>query len=217
MTMAGHRWFDDGFSDPPAPGPGPARASDRASMVERQLRARDIRDERVLAAFAKVPRERFVPPDQVAWAYADHPLQIGLGQTISQPYMVALMTQELRIGGEEKVLEVGTGSGYQAAILAELGARVFSVERIPELSEAAGRVLGGLGYGGVRLLVGDGTQGWPGEAPFDRIVVTAGSPSVPESLKAQLAEGGILAIPVGGDGWQDLRILARRGGRFDER
>jgi protein-L-isoaspartate(D-aspartate) O-methyltransferase len=218
--MTGHRWLDNEFSDPPAPGRGAggdSRAAERADMVDRQLRARDIRDERVLAAFATVLRHRFVPPDEASWAYADHPLSIGQGQTISQPYMVALMTQELRIAGGEKVLEVGTGSGYQAAILAELGARVFSIERISELSRAAGSLLRDLGYEGVRLHVGDGTRGWPAEAPFDRIIVTAGSPSVPESLKAQLADGGILAIPVGGDLWQDLLIVARRGSRFDTR
>jgi protein-L-isoaspartate(D-aspartate) O-methyltransferase len=190
---------------------------DREFMVERHLRTRGVREERVIAAFRRVPRHLFVPPEEVSRAYADHPLPIGHGQTISQPYMAAWMTQELGIAGGEKVLEVGTGSGYQTAILAEMGARVFSIERIPELSERAWGVLQAQGYGEVRRRVGDGTLGWPEEAPFDRIVVTAGSPSVPESLKAQLVDGGILAIPVGGEGWQDLLVITRRGGRFDTR
>jgi protein-L-isoaspartate(D-aspartate) O-methyltransferase len=193
-----------------------AFAARRRDMVERQLRSRDIRDARVLEAFRTVPRHRFVPPDSRRYAYEDHPLSIGRGQTISQPYMVARMTQDLGITGGEKTLEVGTGSGYQAAILAELGAEVYTVERIPALSEAAGETLSALGYGGVRLRVSDGTLGWPEEAPFDRILVTAASPAVPASLKSQLADGGLLAIPVGDVYWQNLTLVRRSGETYRE-
>ncbi|MHC5036720.1 MAG: protein-L-isoaspartate(D-aspartate) O-methyltransferase [Planctomycetota bacterium] len=195
-----------------------ARFADlRRRMVETQLRPRGIRSPAVLAAFEKVPRHRFVPPSAEVYAYDDHPLAIGQSQTISQPYMVALMTQELGLAGGEKVLEVGTGSGYQAAILAEMNARVYSIERIPVLSETAGRILADLGYTQVQLRVGDGSLGWPEEVPFDRIIVTAASPRVPETLKGQLADGGILTIPVGEMYWQNLLVLHRKGGDFTER
>ncbi len=185
-------------------------------MVERQLRARGIRDAAVLGAFREVPRHLFVPAERIQEAYEDHPIDIGLGQTISQPYMVALMTEVLRVRGGDRALEVGTGSGYQAAILAKLCATVYTVERLPELSRRAQALLERLGITNVRFRVGDGTLGWPEEAPFDRIIVTAGGPSVPPSLKAQLADGGRLAMPVGGYGGQDLVVVERRGEVFRE-
>jgi len=198
-----------------APGPREADFDDaREKMVRRDLAARGITDERVLGAFRRVPRERFVWDVDSSDAYADHPLRIGEGQTISQPYMVALMTETLMLEGTEKVLEIGTGSGYQTAILAELVREVFTVERIAALSEKARSTLADLGYGNVRYRVGDGTLGWREEAPFDRIIVTAGAPSVPESLKGQLAEAGRLVIPVGGGHGQDLLIITREGDDF---
>ncbi|MHC4601257.1 MAG: protein-L-isoaspartate(D-aspartate) O-methyltransferase [Planctomycetota bacterium] len=190
---------------------------DRRRMVETQLKRRGIRDPRVLQAFAEVPRHRFVPASAAPFAYEDHPLSIGHGQTISQPYMVAIMTQELALQGGEKVLEVGTGSGYQAAILHALGARVFTVERLKSLSDATKALFAEMGIEDVRFRVGDGTLGWPEEAPFDRIIVTAGSPDVPPTLQDQLAEGGVLAIPVGELYWQQLTVLTRRGDGFEKR
>jgi protein-L-isoaspartate(D-aspartate) O-methyltransferase len=161
------------------------------------LRQQGIRDERVLAAFAQVPRKLFVPERFQEEADGDHPLPIGFGQTISQPFVVAYMTERLMLAGDERVLEVGTGSGYQAAILAHLAAEVFSVEVVPELSERARTALAALGVGNVRLRVGDGALGWPEEGPFDRIVVTAATPEVPPALVAQLAPGGRMILPVG--------------------
>jgi len=181
-------------------------------MVERQLRARGIRDPRVLQAFRDVPRHLFVPRERAAEAYEDYPIDIGRGQTISQPYMVALMTELLGLQGGERVLEVGTGSGYQAAILAKLCAAVYTVERLPDLSRRAQALLEQLGLARVHCRVGDGTLGWPEEAPFDRIIVTAAGPSVPASLEAQLAEGGRLVMPTGGRGTQELVVVERRGG-----
>jgi len=188
----------------------------RLRMVERQIRARGVRDERVLEAMRKVPRHVFVPPDLVDEAYEDHPLSIGKGQTISQPYMVALMTEALELEGNEKVLEVGTGSGYQTAILAELAREVYSIERIPELARDAERRLEDLGYTSVRIKVGNGTLGWPEEAPFDAIMVTAGAPKVPGPLKAQLADGGRLVIPVGSEFHQILYRVKRQKDTFSE-
>lgn len=175
-------------------------------MVAVQLVGRGIRDTRVLQAMAEVPRHLFVPEEEQRMAYADCALGIGEGQTISQPYMVALMTERLALTGREKVLEVGTGSGYQAAILAGLAATVFSIERIPALARRAEAVLGGLGIANVRVVVGDGSLGLPGEAPFDRILVTAGVPRIPERLVEQLIEGGILVAPVGELGFQTLMV-----------
>jgi protein-L-isoaspartate(D-aspartate) O-methyltransferase len=175
----------------------------RRSMTEHHLRTRGIRDERILNAFASIPREQFVPPDLAATAYHDGPLPIGSGQTISQPYIVALMTQLLDVKKGTKVLEIGTGSGYQAAILAALGCDVFSVERNPELAERASALLVKLGFS-VHILTGDGTIGWREHAPFDRIIVTAAAPRIPESLADQLIEGGIIVIPVGTLHIQDL-------------
>jgi protein-L-isoaspartate(D-aspartate) O-methyltransferase len=178
-------------------------------MVETQIRRRGILDPRVLAAMAKVPRHRFVPGHLWEQAYSDYPLPIGEEQTISQPYIVALMTEALELAGPEKVLELGTGSGYQAAILGELAAQVFTIERIPSLARAAQQVLTSLGYANVHVVVADGTLGWPAEAPFDAILVTAGSPQVPPPLVDQLAMGGRLVIPVGDRYTQTLTRVRR--------
>ncbi|MFP4057205.1 MAG: protein-L-isoaspartate(D-aspartate) O-methyltransferase [Candidatus Brocadiia bacterium] len=199
---------------PLPPSPGRDTGEERRWMVERQLRARGIREGRLLEAFLAVPRHRFVPAGRIEEAYEDHPVLIGFGQTISQPYMVAWMTEALELRGGERVLEVGTGSGYQTAILAKLAGEVYSVERIAELSEQAARVLRELGCENVHLRVGDGTLGWPAEGPFDRILVTAGAPAIPQPLKDQLAPGGCLVMPVGGRGGQTLTRLERRGERF---
>lgn len=180
-------------------------------MVE-DLRRMGVRDPRVLAAMARVPRDRFVPADQAPYAYADGPLPIGHGQTISQPYMVAAMTEALGLTGDERVLEIGTGSGYQCAVLAELAREVVTIERMPGLSARAGAVLGALGYSNVTPLVGDGSLGAPERGPFDAILVTAGAPATPAPLTGQLAEGGRLAIPEGGRGMQTLRRYTRHGG-----
>jgi protein-L-isoaspartate(D-aspartate) O-methyltransferase len=181
-------------------------------MVRLQLESRDIRDSRVRAAMSRVPRHLFVPPGSRTAAYDDHPIPIGHGQTISQPYIVAFMTEALGLRGDERVLEIGTGSGYQAAILAELCAEVFSVERIPELAERARDVLQGLGYRNVSVRTGDGSEGWPERAPFDAIIVTAAAPAVPPALRAQMADNGVLVLPVGEiRGAQEL-VVARRSG-----
>ena len=183
-------------------------ASERAEMVERQLAARDIVDERVLAAMGVVPRHLFVPEALREQAYADHPLPIGEGQTISQPYIVALMTQAIGLSGDERVLEIGTGSGYQAAVLAELAREVHSIEIVEPLAERARATLESLGYSNLRLRVGDGYRGWPEAAPFDAIVVTAAPDHVPEPLVDQLAPGGRMLIPVGSAD-QELLVIER--------
>ena len=185
--------------------------------IDEQLVARGIRDPRVLDAMRRVPRELFVPEVSQPLAYADRALPIGGGQTISQPYMVAAMTEALLLEGGERVLEIGTGSGYQAAILAELAAEVVSVERRPELADAARSTLAALGYRNVDVVVGDGTLGLVDRAPFDRIVVTAGAPRVPEALTRQLSgQRGRLVIPVGTPSQQWLTIVIRDGERFSE-
>lgn len=184
----------------------------RRSMVTRQLEPRGIKDPAVLDAFRAVPRHKFTPGVSPAEAYGDHPLPIGEGQTISQPYMVALMTQCLGLKGREKVLEIGAGSGYQAAILSRLAARVITVERIGALAKRAADLLDEMGCDNVEVKVGDGTLGWPEEAPYGGIMVTAGAPEVPEPLIAQLAEGGRLVIPVGGSWSQSLTVIEKRGG-----
>lgn len=189
----------------------------RGLMVELQLRARGIYDEEILSAFMNVPRHRFVGAALQNSAYADHPLPIGEGQTISQPYMVALMTQCLELKASGRVLEIGTGSGYQTAILAAIAAEVFTIERIPALTKNAEEILRELGYNNIRFLVGDGTKGWPEEAPFDGIVVTAGAPDLPGPLVEQLAEGGRLVIPVGGKWSQDLRVVRKVKGGMEEK
>ena len=185
-------------------------------MVEGQIAARGIRDKRVLEAMAKVPRHLFL--DEALWdqAYGDHPLPIGHGQTISQPYIVALMSQELGLKGDERVLEIGTGCGYQAAILAELARTVFSVERIPALLSRARRTLDRLGYTNVFLKLDDGTWGWREEAPFDAIIVTAGAPAVPAPLVEQLADPGVMVIPVGDEFSQSLVKITKRDGEVVE-
>ena len=190
-------------------------ALQRQRMVAEQLKGRDITDPRVLAAMGKVPRHRFVPDDLGPQAYNDNPLPIGSGQTISQPYIVALMTQWAEVKSGDKVLEVGTGSGYQAAVLAELTDRVWSIELKPELAEAAEKRLRALGYGRIHLHWGDGYQGWPEEAPFDAILVTATAPEVPPALQKQLKEGGRLVIPVGyPESIQQLLLLRKVNGEL---
>jgi len=169
----------------------------------------NVGDEPVLAAMSRVPRERFVPPEERHLAYEDRPLPIGLGQTISQPFIIALMTASLKLTGQDKVLEVGTGSGYQAAILAELVRLVITVERLPQLAEAAKGTLDSLGYKNIKVHLAGLTLGWPAEAPYDAILVTAGAPDVPDSLLSQLAIGGRLVIPVGSRYEQDLYKITR--------
>ncbi|MGB9698256.1 MAG: protein-L-isoaspartate(D-aspartate) O-methyltransferase [Thermodesulfobacteriota bacterium] len=189
---------------------------ERLAMVEEQLKRRGIRDGRVLEAMSKVPRHTFVPEAHRGAAYEDRPLPIGEGQTISQPYMVAVMTQSLELKGEERVLEIGTGSGYQTAILAELAKEVCTIERIPLLLERAQSTLQRLGYENIFFKVGDGTKGWPEKAPFEGIIVTAGAPEIPQTLLAQLADGGRLVIPVGPRYTQTLYKVTRRGKNYKE-
>jgi len=181
----------------------------RQQMVERQLKGRDITDSRVLAAMGKVPRHRFVRPAWAGEAYADRALPIEEGQTISQPYVVALMTQLLELKGSERVLEVGTGSGYQAAVLAELVKQVHTVEILPGLAKSAAARLKALSYLNVEVRAGDGYQGWPEQAPFDAVIVTAGATHIPPPLVTQLKEGGRLVIPVG-DGLSHQELLQCR-------
>jgi protein-L-isoaspartate(D-aspartate) O-methyltransferase len=185
----------------------------RRSMVKRQLEARGIRDRRVLKAMREIPRHLFVLPSYEARAYEDCPLPIEEGQTISQPYMVAWMTELLHLGGGETVLEIGTGSGYQAAVLAKLARFVYTVERIPSLAESAGRRLRDVGVTNVEVLVGDGTEGLSEHAPYEGIIVTAGSPGVPPALVEQLADGGRLVIPVGSSAVQMLTVVSKSGGK----
>jgi protein-L-isoaspartate(D-aspartate) O-methyltransferase len=184
-------------------------ADQRRAMVERQLRGRDIADENVLRAMERVPRELFVPESERPRAYADAALPIGHGQTISQPYMVARIAEALSVRPGEVVLDVGTGSGYQAAVLAELGADVVTIERIPELAERARKNLAAAGYDGVDVRVGDGTLGVPDRAPFDAIAVAAAAPGFPETLYDQLRPRGRLVVPVGGQRAQRLELIVR--------
>jgi protein-L-isoaspartate(D-aspartate) O-methyltransferase len=186
----------------------------RHTMVVEQLEAHGIRSPRVLAAIARVPREKFVPPELAALAYADRALPIECQQTISQPYMVALMTELLDLEGGERVLEVGTGSGYQAAVLSLLAAELVSIERFDVLSRQAGEVLRELGCSNVKLVVGDGSLGWPAEAPYDAIIVTAGAETCPAPLRDQLAEGGRLVIPVGPSARQVLQLYRKQDGQL---
>jgi protein-L-isoaspartate(D-aspartate) O-methyltransferase len=190
------------------------QAEAREKMVDEQIAQRGVRDLRVLAAMRVVPRHEFVLPGTASQAYADRALAIEHGQTISQPYMVARMTEELALPEHARVLEVGTGSGYQAAILGIIAAEVISVERHEALAGQARDRLVRLGYHNVQVIVADGTHGWPGAAPYDGIVVTAGAPAVPEALRQQLADAGRLVIPVGTEFMQQLTIVARRGGEF---
>jgi protein-L-isoaspartate(D-aspartate) O-methyltransferase len=188
----------------------------RQLMLREHLRARGIHDERVLAAMARVPRERFVPAEEFTAAYADEALPIECGQTISQPYVVALMSQTLELSGSERVLEVGTGSGYQTAILAELAREVYSIERHEELSRIARQRLDGLGFQNVHTKVGDGSLGWPEAAPFDRIIITAAAPNCPPALWQQLADGGLLIGPFGNREQQTLTIIRKINGRAEK-
>lgn len=186
-------------------------------MIEQDLRGRDITDPDVLRVMAEVPREQFVPPEQRDRAYFDQPLPIGSGQTISQPYIVALMTQLLQLDPDSEVLEVGTGSGYQTAILARLARRVYTMERLADLSAGARRVLEKLGIENVEYDVGDGSLGWPASRTFDRIIITAGVPDFPPPLVAQLAESGVIVAPLGSDAMQQLMVAEKRLGTLIER
>jgi protein-L-isoaspartate(D-aspartate) O-methyltransferase len=187
----------------------------RKRMVEEQLIPRGIKDQRVLDVFYKVERHKFVPEVSQSSSYADYPLAIGEGQTISQPYIVALMTECLQLAGEEKVLEVGTGSGYQAAILAELAGEVYSIERFGTLANKAEDLLTSLGFTNVHIKVGDGTLGWPEESPFERIIITAASPMVPQPLLDQLKDGGKLLLPLGETYSQVLTLIEKKGDDFE--
>ena len=189
-------------------------SASRERMIARQIRARDVRDPRVLAALAQVPRDVFVPEAQRHEAYEDHPVPIGFGQTISQPYIVAFMTEALRVEPSHRVLEVGTGCGYQTAVLAELAREVYSMEIIEALADRARRTLDALGYTNVHIRAGDGHDGWPEHAPYDRMRAAAAAESVPPALIEQLADGGVLVLPVGV--WQqELRVLQKRRGVVD--
>ncbi len=181
----------------------------RQSMVESQLMARGIADKKVLEAFYKVPRHLFVSPEQRFQAYEDHPVPIDFGQTISQPYIVALMTESLELKGDEKVLEIGTGSGYQTAILAELAKHIYTIERFEKLSQTASAVLKKVGYKNISFKVGDGTKGWPEEAPFEGILVAAAADHVPDALVEQLSRNGKMVMPVGDSYGQELLVLSK--------
>ncbi len=194
-----------------------AREQERFDMVRRQIEARGVRDARVLEAMRKVPRHRFVPESQRAHAYDDRPLPIARGQTISQPYIVALMTELANVKSGDTVLEVGTGSGYQAAVLAEMGVKVFSIEIIEPLAKQAKAILSELGYGKrVQVRHGDGYAGWPQHAPFDAVIVTAAPPKIPEPLKQQLKVGGHLIIPVGKHYQSLMRVTRTKDGYREE-
>jgi protein-L-isoaspartate(D-aspartate) O-methyltransferase len=182
--------------------------TERALMVERQLRGRGIRDERVLDAMRRVPRHRFVPPPYDTMAYDDTALPIGLDQTISQPYIVAYMSEAAEVAPTDRVLEIGAGSGYQAAVLAEMAREVYTIEILPELAERARKTLAGLGYKSVRVKTGNGWEGWPEHAPFDAILVTAAPDEVPQALVDQLAAGGKMVVPVG-TGEQEMVIVEK--------
>jgi protein-L-isoaspartate(D-aspartate) O-methyltransferase len=188
----------------------------REEMVKAQIAARGVKDPKVLAAMRKVERHRFVPEGARSQAYEDHPLAIGHGQTISQPYIVGFMTEAAGLRGGETVLEIGTGSGYQAAVLGQIAARVFTIEIVAPLAESSAALLKRLGYSNVAVRAGDGYLGWPEAAPFDAILVTAAAPRIPAPLKEQLKDGGRLVLPVGDD-WQELMVVTRRGERFEEK
>ena len=186
----------------------------RSRMVADQIRARGVRDPRVLDAVTRVPRELFLPEAQRDEAYEDRPVPIGFGQTISQPYIVAYMTKALKVEPSHRVLEIGTGCGYQTAVLAELALEVYSIELIDVLAERSRRTLDGLGYANVHVRAGDGHAGWPEQAPFNRILAAAAPPDVPPALVEQLVDGGILVIPIG-TREQELRVLQKHGRRVE--
>jgi protein-L-isoaspartate(D-aspartate) O-methyltransferase len=196
--------------------PFPDFAAQRQIMIQQQLTARGINDARVLAAMRKVPREEFVPPDSRAGSYEDGPLPIGYGQTISQPYIVAFMTEQLRPKPNDRVLEVGTGSGYQAAILAELVSEVYSIEIVEPLAKSAEAILQRLGYKNVHLKIGDGYKGWPEQGPFDAIIVTCAPDKVPQPLVDQLKDDGRMVIPVGDRFAQQLYLLEKKNGQLKQ-
>jgi protein-L-isoaspartate(D-aspartate) O-methyltransferase len=187
----------------------------RMEMVDRQIEARGVRDPRVLEAMRTIPRHRFVPEAYRNAAYEDRPLPIGEGQTISQPYIVAVMTELLRPRATDKVLEIGTGSGYQAALLSRLVARVITLERLPEIAEQARKNLEAVGITNVEVRVSNGTLGWPEQAPYDAILITASTPDIPPPLIEQLAEGGRLVAPVGGQGYQELIKVEKQQGKVE--
>ncbi len=186
----------------------------RRHMVEEQIAARGVLDPHILSVMGSVPRHHFIPIDDLAWAYADGPIPIGHGQTISQPYIVALMSEMLHLKSTDRVLEIGTGSGYQAAVLGMLAAEVHTVEMIPELATRAAKLLKELNYDNIQVHTGDGSLGLPEDAPFDGILVAAAAPSTPQPLLDQLADGGRLVIPVGERGYQHLQIWVRSGQVF---
>jgi protein-L-isoaspartate(D-aspartate) O-methyltransferase len=198
------------------PTPASDLAAERQHMVQRQLMARGINDQRVLAAMAKVPREEFVLPESRGESYEDGPLPIGYGQTISQPYIVAFMTEQLRPKASDRVLEIGTGSGYQAAILAELVSDVYSIEIVAPLAKSAESTLQRLGYKGVHVKTGDGYKGWPEEGPFDAVIVTCAPDKVPQPLVDQLKDGGRMVIPVGDRFAQQLYLLEKKNGQLKQ-
>ena len=189
----------------------------RDRMVDEQIVGRGVSDERVLEAMRRVPRHEFVPSELAFQAYEDHPLSIGWGQTISQPFIVAFMTQAVDLQPASRVLEVGTGSGYQAAVLAQICDEVYTIEIIPELAERAAAVLKVLGYGNIRLTTGDGYEGWPEHAPYDAIIVTCSPTDVPPPLVDQLAEGGRMIIPIDENGNQSLVLMNKKDGRLTQR
>lgn len=189
----------------------------RRSMIQDQITSRGVKDQRVLAAMDKVCRHCFVPEDLVTRAYEDYPMPIGRGQTISQPYIVALMSELLELKGTERVLEIGTGSGYQAAVLAELATEVYTVELFPDLAADAAGKLKKQGYANIHFHTGSGAAGWPGHAPYDGIIVTCAARSVPQALLEQLKEGGRLVIPVGEEGAQDLKQLIKTSSGITEK
>ncbi len=206
------------ITPPAARGQEDAWSARRRAMVENQIAARGVKDPRVLAAMAKVPRHLFIPPGLWDEAYADYPLPIGEGQTISQPYIVAFMTDALAVRPADRVLEVGTGSGYQAAVLAELTDSVFSIEIVADLAVRASQTLKALGYGKVQVRQGDGYFGWPEAAPFDAIIITCAARSVPPPLLAQLKDGGRLILPLEHEGgYQVLTLITKSGGKTKSR
>lgn len=191
------------------PGDAPGHQDKREAMVQQQIAARGVRDERVLAAMRSVPRHRFVPDSLDRQAYSDHPLPIGHNQTISQPYVVAVMTELVAPAPDDRALDVGTGSGYQAAVFAELVSQVYSIEIVPELGKQARQRLKALGYDNVTVRIGDGYQGWAEKAPFDVVVLAAAPPEIPQPLIDQLAKGGRMALPVGSAGRQELLLIEK--------